>query len=154
MGWLGISDDGWILKTLTKKILQGKANLKVIYMSLHIVYDHISGVGLALLVSLGGTVPLLINPHFAYTSLGYHLPGISTFIIEITICFLLLMILVDAFMKPQMGEKPSVLKRVLLLLEWLVQPITGLLMVTLPGFEAHTRLLFGKYLEYYLTKKK
>lgn len=150
----GISDDGWILKNMLKAILRGKATLRMIYMALHIVFDHIAGVGLAFLVSLGGTIPLLINPRFANTILGFNLPIVSELIVRVTIVFLIIMIITDSFLKPSMGKKPSFFKRILLFLEWLIQPVVGLLMVTLPGFEAHTRLLFGKYLEYYLTKKK
>jgi hypothetical protein len=57
-------------------------------------------------------------------------------------------------MKPALPGKMTIKRRLILILEWLVQPITSIFMVTVPGFEAHTRLLFGKYLEYYLTKKK
>lgn len=150
----GISDDGWILKNMLKSIIRGKFTIRSLYLAFHIVFDHISGVGLALLVSLGGTIPLLINPRFAYTAFGFNLPIVSEFIVKITIFFLLVMVTIDGFMKPQMDKKPSLWKRFLLIIEWIVQPLTGILMVTLPGFEAHTRLLFGRYLEYYLTKKK
>jgi hypothetical protein len=150
----GISDDGWILKNMIRSVLKGKFTIRSLYIAFHIVFDHISGVGLALLVSLGGWIPLLINPRFAYTAFGFNLPIVSEFIVKVTIFFLVIMIAIDGFMKPQMDTKPPLWKRFLLVIEWIVQPVTGILMVTLPGFEAHTRLLFGRYLEYYLTKKK
>jgi hypothetical protein len=150
----GISDDGWIIKNMIKSVLSGKATLRSLYISGHIVFDHISGVGLALLVSLGGNIPLLINPRFANTVVGFNLPIVSSFIIQITLLFFVLMIIVDSLMKPTIPGKMTFRRRLILLLEWIVQPITSIFMVTIPGFEAHTRLLFGKYLEYYLTKKK
>lgn len=150
----GISDDGWIIKNMIKSFLTGKATFRSLYISGHIVFDHISGVGLALLVSLGGNIPLLINPRFANTVVGFNLPIVSSFIIQITLMFFVLMIIVDSLMKPTIPGKMTFRRRVLLILEWIVQPITSIFMVTIPGFEAHTRLLFGKYLEYYLTKKK
>lgn len=139
---------------MIKSVLTGKATLRSLYISGHIVFDHISGVGLALLVSLGGNIPLLINPRFANTVVGFNLPIVSSFIIQITLLFFVLMIIVDSLMKPTIPGKMTFKRRILLLLEWIVQPITSIFMVTIPGFEAHTRLLFGKYLEYYLTKKK
>ncbi|MFW5703131.1 MAG: hypothetical protein ACOCXP_04175, partial [Candidatus Dojkabacteria bacterium] len=39
------------------------------------------------------------------------------------------------------------------LLEWLFLPIASFFLAVLPGIEATTRLLFGRYLEYYVTKK-
>ncbi len=150
----GISDDGWIIKNIIKSLLNGTATVRSTYIATHIVFDHISGVGLALLVSLGGNIPLLINPRFANTVMGFNLPIVSSFIIQITLFFFLIMIILDSLLKPAPTGKVTFKKRILFVLEWLVQPITSILLVTIPGFEAHTRLLFGKYLEYYLTKKK
>ena len=151
----GISDDGWIIKNIIKSII-GKQDfsLRAIYISGHIVFDHIAGVGLALMVALGSNIPLIINKRFANTVFGFNLPGVSSLIINITFLFFIIMIILDSFLKPSHKGKVSLLKRIIYALEWIVQPFTGILMVALPGFEAHTRLLFGKYLEYYLTKKK
>ena len=37
--------------------------------------------------------------------------------------------------------------------QYFVYPIVGLVLSVLPAFEAHTRLLFGRYLEYRVTEK-
>ena len=151
----GISDDGWLIKNIVKSLLGIQpASLKSIYVASHIVFDHIAGVGIALLVALGGYIPLLLNKKFANTVFGFNLPNVTSYIINITLLFFVFMIIIDSFLKPAQKGKVSILKRIIYFLEWIVQPITGILMVALPGFEAHTRLLFGKYLEYYLTKKK
>ena len=36
---------------------------------------------------------------------------------------------------------------------WLLIPVVGLILTTLPALDAHTRLLFGKYLHYQVTEK-
>ena len=36
---------------------------------------------------------------------------------------------------------------------WLFIPVVGLILTTLPALDAHTRLLFGKYLHYQVTEK-
>ncbi|TMD74217.1 MAG: hypothetical protein E6I81_01795 [Chloroflexi bacterium] len=38
-------------------------------------------------------------------------------------------------------------------LQYFLYPIVGLVLSVLPAFEAHTRLLFGRYLEYRVTEK-
>jgi hypothetical protein len=151
----GISDDGWLIKNIIKSLLgKQEFSIKSLYIASHIVFDHIAGVGIALLVALGGNIPLLLNKKFANTVFGFNLPNVSSYIINITLLFFIIMIILDSFLKPAQKGKVSFVKRIIYILEWIVQPITGILMVALPGFEAHTRLLFGKYLEYYLTKKK
>ena len=150
----GISDDGWILKSTLINFFRGNSTIRSIYISLHVIFDHISSVGVALLVALGGNIPLILNPKFANTVLGFNLPSVSSLIIQLTIFFFLIMILVDAVMKPKHDKNKTLFRKIVALLEWVLQPIIGIFMVVLPGIESHTRLLFGKYLEYYLTKKK
>jgi hypothetical protein len=38
-------------------------------------------------------------------------------------------------------------------LEFILLPISGFLLSALPGLDAHTRLMLGKYLEYKVTEK-
>jgi hypothetical protein len=38
-------------------------------------------------------------------------------------------------------------------LEFLLLPVVGFFFSALPGIDAHTRLMFGKYLEYKVTEK-
>jgi hypothetical protein len=150
----GISDDGWIIKNIIKCIIgKQECSIRALYITLHIIFDHIAGVGIALMVALGGYIPLLINKKFANTFFGFNLPIVSSMIINITFAFFILMIIMDSFLKPAQKGKVGFIKRIGYALEWIIQPLTGILMVVLPGFEAHTRLLFGNYLEYYLTKK-
>jgi hypothetical protein len=151
----GISDDGWIIKNIIKSLTgKQKFSIRSIYIAMHVVFDHIAGVGIALMVTIGGYIPFLLNKRFANTFFGFNLPIVTSLIINITFGFLIAMIIIDSFLKPARKGKVSILKRIIYFLEWFIQPFTGMLMVALPGFEAHTRLLFGKYLEYYLTKKK
>jgi hypothetical protein len=44
-------------------------------------------------------------------------------------------------------------KKGLIYLEYFMYPIVGLVLSVLPALEAHTRLLFGRYLEYRVTEK-
>ncbi len=150
----GISDDGWLLKNLVRKIIHLEANFTIIYRSMHVIFDHIIGPVSSVIILFGGNIPLLVNPQFAATTVGINLPGISSFIIQITLYLLILAIFLDQYLKPAKPGKKNFLRRIFYWLEWLAQPFVGLLLVALPGIEAHTRLLFGKYLEYYLTKKK
>ncbi|KXK25990.1 MAG: hypothetical protein TR69_WS6001001280 [candidate division WS6 bacterium OLB20] len=150
----GISDDGWVLKNLLKMILKGKISIAVLYRGLHVVMDHIIGPVSSIIILFGGNIPLLVNPQFAATTTGINLPRVSSFMIQLTIWFLLISILLDQYLKPERPGRQSPVKRIFGLVEWIVQPVVGFILVALPGLEAHTRLLFGRYLEYYLTKKK
>jgi|GEM_PF-1615404 len=147
----GISDDGWILKNILLK--WKKLSLRVKYIGFHVIWDHISGSIGALVVLIGGNIPPLLNLEFRNTVFGVRLPGVSSSIIQLTIIFMVIVIFIDFFLKPR-PAKNSWWKKIIRIIEWIVQPFTGFFLTIVPGLEAHTRLLFGDYLEYYVTKKK
>lgn len=150
----GISDDGWVLKNLLKLFIQGRIPIAVFYRGLHVIADHIIGPVSSVIILFGGNIPLLVNPAFAATTTGVNLPRVSSFMIQLTLWFLIISILLDQYLKPVRPGKTNIVKKLFSIVEWVVQPVVGMVLVAIPGLEAHTRLLFGKYLEYYLTKKK
>jgi cellulose synthase/poly-beta-1,6-N-acetylglucosamine synthase-like glycosyltransferase len=106
------------------------------------------------IITLGATIPPLINEEFRYSSLGYNLPKVSGFILTITSVFILSVIVVDWLLKP---PRPVTFKKRMLpltILQYLLMPVTAFLFGALPGMDAHTRLLLGKRLEYKVTPKQ
>ncbi len=150
----GITIDGWMLSQIIRLGVRGKLSLRAIYVGLHVFFEHIMGVVITYMLVLGGNLPYMINPQFAGTVLGSRLPGVSTFIVQITIWFMIGLIITDYYFVKPKSEQAGLLKRILSIFEWIFLPYVTFFIVFLPGVEAHTRLLFGKRLEYYLTKKK
>ncbi|HEX9804981.1 MAG TPA: hypothetical protein VGA67_04830, partial [Candidatus Dojkabacteria bacterium] len=84
---------------------------------------------------------------------GARLPGVSEGLIRITLVFMIGIVLLDYFFfKPKPEHNPW-WRPITRLLEWFALPIASMFMSLIPGIEAHTRLLFGRHLEYYVTKK-
>lgn len=147
----GISDDGWILHNLLGNF--GQHDFVTYYRGFHAVFDHVMSPVLGVLLVVGGNIPPLINPVFSSTVLGARLPQVSSSIIIISLVFMISLIVIDAGFKPNRPGKPNPLRTLLTLAEWLVLPIASFMLAVLPGLESNTRLLFGKHLEYYVTKK-
>ncbi len=146
----GVSDDGWVIKTLVKN--WNKFSLKVKYKAIHVLFDHVIGITGSFVILVGGNVPPLINPAFRRSVLGVRLPGVSSAIIRITLIFMVIVVLLDFYLKPRPKYNPW-WRKFVRLVEWLALPYTSFVLSLIPGIEAHTRLLFGRYLEYYVTKK-
>jgi len=66
---------------------------------------------------------------------------------------MLIVIVVDAANRPPKPGKRSLLSYLAQPLEFVLSPIVSFFFSALPGIDAHTRLMFGKYLEYKVTKK-
>lgn len=105
------------------------------------------------ILTLGASIPPLINPAFSRTTLGHSLPSVSGFILTLSTVFLLILLIVDAKTRPPRPEKYNLLKMPLLLFQWVFLPIISLFFSSLPGLDAHTRLMLGKRLEYKVTEK-
>ncbi|MBD3280366.1 hypothetical protein GF389_02485 [Candidatus Dojkabacteria bacterium] len=147
----GVSDDGWVLKNMVFGI--GKLNWVVYYRGVHVLVDHILAPTSSFLLILGANLPPALNPQFANTVFGARLSNVSSNILQFTLAALIVVIIMDSLVRPK-RDGVSLLRRMTTPLEWLINPFVGLLLTSIPGLEAHTRLLFGKHLEYYITKKK
>ncbi|OGG00169.1 hypothetical protein A2Y99_02420 [Candidatus Gottesmanbacteria bacterium RBG_13_37_7] len=119
----------------------------------HIVETHLLWPITFFLITLGASIPGIINPVFGRTTLGYNLPRMSGFILTITTIFLIVLIIIDMKSRPKRPTHYSVAKTPLLLIQWILLPIVSFFFSSLPALEAHTRLLMGKRLEYKVTKK-
>jgi hypothetical protein len=61
--------------------------------------------------------------------------------------------ILDAVNRPPRPQKASLLQHMFQPLEFTLLPIVGFFFSALPGIDAHTRLMLGKYIEYRVTEK-
>lgn len=105
------------------------------------------------LLSLGATLPVIINPAFSRTSLGYNLPRAAETVLTICLAALAVMIAIDLMLRPKEIRPRSSLAAVREIVQWITLPIITLPLSVLPGLHAHTMLMVGKKLEYKVTEK-
>ncbi len=105
------------------------------------------------LVTLGATIPTLLNPVFARTTLGYNLSQVSSSILTICLLGILTVTIIDVLLNPQKKRKFLAFLHPFTYLQWVVLPVTGLIFGILPGLESQTRLMLGKDIVYKVTKK-
>jgi len=105
------------------------------------------------ILTLGTSLPVILNPNFFQTTFGYNLPRISNIILTICLIPLVTLIILDWKLRPVSQKKgfKNIIKNIL---QWPLMPIATLTMSVLPGLQSHTRLFFGKRLEYKTTAKK
>lgn len=146
----GVSDDPWIIKEF---IVSDIPFFKKASRVLWALWAHFSWPISWFIITIGLTLPSLINPRFARTTLGYTVPKLSSFILTISLVFLLIMLIYDYIYKPSRPKHVSVWKSILMPFEYILMPIAGFFFSALPGLDAHTRLMLGKYMEYKVTEK-
>jgi hypothetical protein len=115
--------------------------------------EHINWAIAPFVVMFGATVPLLINPAFAETTLGQNLPLFASLMLTLALASLFVLVIVEHRIVPPRPSHWGVVQRFLSYLQWLGLPLVGIFFSTLPALDAQTRLLTGRYLEYRVTEK-
>ncbi|MGB9637293.1 MAG: glycosyltransferase [Microgenomates group bacterium] len=147
----GVSDTPYIFRNyfLAKDIPLGEKTVRL----LRFVEDHFLWPVNWFIITVGVNIPILLNKNFAKTALGFNLPRTSSAILTICLIFLVIILAVNAKQRPPRPKEVSKLRALLLPLEFVLMPIAGFIFGALPGLDAHTRLMLGKYLEYRVTEK-
>lgn len=105
------------------------------------------------ILTIGSTIPPLVNPVFGRTALGHNLSQLSSGILTLSTIFLFVVILIDIRTKPPRPKEFAAWKLPFLYLQWFTVPVISFFLSALPGLDAHTRLMIGKRLEYRVTEK-
>ena len=147
----GVSDDPWIIKNylLTPDVPFWDKTMRL----LHVIWAHFLWPVNWFIITLGLTIPTLLNPAFGRTALGYSVPRLSSFVLTISLIFLIVMLVVDSKHKPTRPKEFPFWRALLVPFEFVLMPVAGLIFGALPGLDAHTRLMLGKYIEYRVTEK-
>ncbi|MBI5151404.1 MAG: glycosyltransferase family 2 protein [Candidatus Pacebacteria bacterium] len=146
----GVSDDAYIIKQwiLAENVPFWDKTIRVIKT----IEDHFLWPVNWFAITLGAMFPPLLNKEFNRTILGKTLPQVSSTILTISLISLFIMFIIDARSRPP-RPKTSLLSRILQPLEFTMLPFIGFFFSALPGIDAHTRLMLGKYIEYRVTEK-
>lgn len=147
----GVSDDPWIIKNylLTPGVPFWDKTMRLIY----VLWSHFMWPVNWFFITIGLTLPVLLNPDFGRTALGHTIPRLSSFVLTVALAFLVVMIIIDNIYKPKRPEGYPLWRAILIPFEFVLMPIAGFFFTALPGLDAHTRLMLGKYLEYRVTEK-
>ena len=121
-------------------------------MVYHVLLDHILWPTNWFIVTIAANIMAVLNPVYSRTSLGYSLPQLAGFILQLTLVALLAMLYHDYKNRPAHVNLP--LRRKLLFpFEFLLMPIVGFFLSALPALISHTQLMLGKRMEYKVTEK-
>ncbi len=121
-------------------------------MLFHVLFDHFLWPVNWFIITISANIITLVNPIFSRTTIGYMLPRLAGFILTSCTIAFISMIIIDFRNRP---KDPSVskIRQFIFPLEFILLPIVGFFLSTLPALISHTRLMFGKRMEYKVTEK-
>ncbi len=147
----GVSDDAYIIKQFitTPGVPFWDKTVRVI----KIMEDHFLWPVNWFAITVSAFLPPILNPAFNRTILGKTLPQVTSLLLTLSLVSMVVVFILDALNRPPRPNKRNPLSYIMQPLEFLLLPIIGFFFSALPGIDAHTRLMLGKYIEYKVTEK-
>jgi len=115
---------------------------------------HVSWATCGFLLTTMGWFPALMARREIHDSvLSYNEPRIAGTIFNIATCALVITIFLSIAMLPKHHNHDRLRDRIKHACEWALVPLVLLFLNAMPALDAQTRLMFGKYMEFWVTEK-
>lgn len=134
------------------KLIPFKVKLRYMWNQLEGVYSWATA---PILILILGHLPIIVAERTAVaTPLTYNAPAILQWLMSIAMIGLFFSaVLSTTILPPRPSDEPR-RKFLFLLLQWLLFPVVMIVFGSIPATDAQTRLMFGKYLGFWVTEKK
>ncbi len=107
-----------------------------------------------LIIFFLGWLPVVLGGRiFNSTVLSYNLPIFTRNMMNISMLGLFLCALISASFLPKAPEGYGKFTKITMILQWVMIPITIIFFGAIPGLDAQTRLMLGKYMGFWVTPK-
>lgn len=106
-----------------------------------------------MLFILGWTPIIFGGREFHETVLSYNLPIIVRNLLILAMFGLVISSIISLSLIPPRPKDKSQLRYIVLALQWILVPMTMIFFSALPGLDAQTRLMFGRYMGFWVTPK-
>ncbi len=116
---------------------------------------HFSWATWGFILSLIGPLPIFFAKNeFAASVVYYNVPDIAGTIFNLGFLCLIVSILLSIALLPKTQLRYGWIKKAIFALEWLLLPVIVVFLSAMPALDAQTRLMRGRYLEFWVTDKK
>jgi cellulose synthase/poly-beta-1,6-N-acetylglucosamine synthase-like glycosyltransferase len=118
------------------------------------IYGHYTWATASFLIAVLGFLPVWLGgQNFRDTVISYNLPILTGTLVNISLLGLILTAFINILLLPPKPRQYSTWRRVMMFLQWGLVPVVAILLGALPALDAQTRLMFKKYLGFWVTPK-
>ena len=101
-----------------------------------------------------GWLPLILGgTEFNETLLSYNLPRMTRDLMTIAMLGLIFSAVISTSLLPPRPSKNNFSKYFSMIIQWILIPLTIPIFGAIPGLDAQTRLMLGKYMGFWVTPK-
>jgi len=153
-GWGVENVPYFIFNTIKRwdKIPRAKFVSQIVFVQL---YGFHSWATNALIIGVIGWLPLLIGgDSFNVTVLSTNLPQVTRVLMNIAMIGLIISAVLSNLMLPKRPKHAPAYKSLIMVIQWIFLPISIVFFGSIPAIESQTRLMFGKYMGFWVTPKE
>lgn len=114
---------------------------------------HFSWATASIFLTVVAWLPLYLNQRFSQEVLAHQLPVITSYILRISLLGALVTVYISTISLPPRPARYRRYKSWLMVLQWVLLPVTSLIFGSIAAIDSQTRLMVGKYLGFYVTEK-
>lgn len=114
---------------------------------IRLIDSHVTWACMPILVTFGGWIPLLVNSKAARSISAHQLPDVVSVIQQIALVGLFITIFLSFKVLPPRPARYKRRRTVMMVIQWLLMPITSIVYSSVAALNSQTRLLFGRYLD-------
>lgn len=108
---------------------------------------HVSWATASLLLLLAARIPLLINPDANKSIIAHQLPVIASWAQTLALFGLITAVLLSVKLLPPRPKRYKKHRNILMLVQWILLPVTSIVYGSFAALYSQTRLMLGKYLD-------
>lgn len=109
----------------------------------------------SLMIFFLGWLPLMLGgDKFNVTLLSYNLPRLTKDLMTLAMIGMIISGALSFFLLPPKPKNFNSLKKFSVVLQWLLLPLTLIFFGAIPALDAQTKLMFGRYLDFWPTEKR
>ena len=151
-GW-GVENVPYLMFNFVKNF--DKAPKKKFYGRIFVqLYGFHSWATNAIIIAAIGWMPVLLGGNkFNATVLSTNLPVVTRTLMTFAMVGLVVSAIISTLLLPKRPPNYSFGKNISMVLQWLILPVSIIVFGAIPGIEAQTRLMLGKYMGFRVTPK-
>ncbi|HPD03190.1 MAG TPA: glycosyltransferase family 2 protein [bacterium] len=151
-GW-GVENVPYLMFNTIKswRVIPRKLFLDKIFIQ---IYGFHSWATNAIIIGCIGWLPLFLgSDRFNQTVLSNNLPNVTRILMTIAMVGMVLSAIISSLLLPPRPVKTPWWRRLGMIAQWIFLPVTIVVFGAIPGLEAQTRLMLGKYMGFWVTPK-
>ncbi|MDO8486435.1 MAG: glycosyltransferase family 2 protein [Candidatus Staskawiczbacteria bacterium] len=108
----------------------------------------------ALLLFALGWLPIFLGgQNFNLTVLSFNLPILTSRIMTVSLFGMMISAILSTMLLPPLPKGMSQFKKISIFLQWIFLPVTLIVFGAFPALDAQIRLMFGRYMGFWVTEK-